>query len=120
EDLKAKVVGALAYPIFLAIVGFLVLNALVIFFVPRFESIFKKLEESGDLPAITKILMGTSHFLQQQGWWVVLLVIAAVLAFRRWASTDRGRLIVDTWRLHMPAAGTIYLNLALSRFTRIL
>src|SRR5437868_3701635 len=46
EDLKAKVVGALAYPIFLAIVGFLVLNALVIFFVPKFENIFKKLEES--------------------------------------------------------------------------
>lgn len=120
EDLKAKVVGALAYPIFLAIVGFIVLNVLVIFFVPRFEGIFKKLEESGELPGITKALMGTSHFLQSQGWWLVLLAIGAVMLFRRWAKTDRGRLLVDTWRLHMPAAGTIYLHLALSRFTRIL
>src|SRR5579862_889967 len=30
EDLKAKVVGAMAYPIFLAVVGCIVLNALVI------------------------------------------------------------------------------------------
>jgi general secretion pathway protein F/type IV pilus assembly protein PilC len=120
EDLKAKVVGALAYPVFLAVVGFLVLNALVIFFVPRFEPIFKKLEETGELPGITQALMGASHFLLQQGWWVVLLVIGGVVMFRRWAATERGRLIVDTWRLHMPAAGTIYLHLALSRFTRIL
>jgi general secretion pathway protein F len=120
EDLKAKVVGALAYPIFLASVGFIVLNALVIFFVPKFESIFQKLEEKGDLPGITKGLMGTSHFLQAQGWWLVILAIGAVVAFRKWAATDKGRLIVDTWRLHMPGAGTIYLHLALSRFTRIL
>src|SRR5947209_19063376 len=43
EDLKAKVAGAMAYPIFLAVIGFIVLNVLVIFFVPRFEPIFQKL-----------------------------------------------------------------------------
>ena len=51
EDLKAKVIGALAYPVFLAVVGFIVLNILVIFFVPKFEPIFEKLEEKGELPA---------------------------------------------------------------------
>src|SRR5437870_4318977 len=34
--------------------------------------------------------------------------------------TPQGRLLSDGWRLKMPSAGTIYLNLALSRFTRIL
>src|SRR4029450_824997 len=53
EDLKSKVIGWLAYPVFLAVVGFIVLNILVIFFVPRFEPIFKKLEEKGELPALT-------------------------------------------------------------------
>jgi general secretion pathway protein F len=120
EDLKAKVVGALAYPVFLAVVGFVILNALIIFFVPKFEPIFKKLEEQGDLPGITQGLMATSHFLQRQGWWVVLVVVGLVMLFRRWMKTERGRLLVDTWRLHLPGAGTIYLHLALSRFTRIL
>src|SRR5439155_20003816 len=66
EDLKAKVVGALAYPVFLAVVGLIVLNALVIFFVPRFEPIFKKLEEQGELPALTGVMMDARHVHQRQ------------------------------------------------------
>src|SRR5437588_3328997 len=64
EDLKAKVIGALAYPIFLAIAGFLVLNILVIFFIPKFEPIFAKLREKNELPQLTVALIGFSHFLQ--------------------------------------------------------
>jgi general secretion pathway protein F len=41
EDMKAKVIGALAYPVFLGMAGFAVLNILVIFFVPQFEPIFE-------------------------------------------------------------------------------
>src|SRR5205085_1326904 len=53
EDLKAKVIGALAYPVFLAIAGFLFLTILTIFFVPNFEPIFAKLREQGDPPVLT-------------------------------------------------------------------
>lgn len=120
EDLKAKVIGALAYPVFLAVVGFIVLNILVIFFVPRFQPIFQKLEEQGELPLITQILMTTSNLLQRQMLWIILAVGFGIYAFRRWAATDAGRLHVDHWRLRIPGAGTIYLNLALARFTRIL
>jgi general secretion pathway protein F/type IV pilus assembly protein PilC len=120
EDLKAKVVGALAYPVFLAVTGFIVLNVLVIFFVPRFEPIFKKLEEKGELPFITEILMVVSHFMQRQGIWIVVAAAVAIYVFRRWAGSESGRMLVDGWRLRMPGAGSIYLHLALARFTRIL
>jgi general secretion pathway protein F/type IV pilus assembly protein PilC len=120
EDLKSKVVGALAYPVFLAVVGFIVLNILVIFFVPRFEPIFQKLEEKGELPALTMGLVGTSHFLQRHWWWMILGVVGLYLLFRRWVATPSGRLRVDHWRLKLPAVGHIYLSFALSRFTRIL
>jgi general secretion pathway protein F/type IV pilus assembly protein PilC len=40
--------------------------------------------------------------------------------FRRWARSDAGQLTTDGWRLKMPMVGTIYRNLALARFTRIL
>src|SRR5207253_1346740 len=62
EDLKSKVVGAMAYPAFLAFAGVSILLVLVIFFVPKFETMFKKLEEKGELPAITSGLLATSHF----------------------------------------------------------
>src|SRR5262245_24789291 len=63
EDLKAEVVGAMAYPTFLAIVGFLILNGLIIFFIPRFEPIFAKLRATGELPALTTWLIALSHFM---------------------------------------------------------
>jgi general secretion pathway protein F/type IV pilus assembly protein PilC len=120
EDLKSKVIGALAYPIFLAVVGFIVLNILVIFFVPRFEPIFQKLEEKGELPALTVAIVATSHALQRYGLWIVAAAVAGIVLFRRWVRTPDGRLRVDHWRLRLPIVGSIYLNFALSRFTRIL
>lgn len=183
EDLRAKVVGAMAYPIFLAITGFIVLNILIVFFVPRFEPIFQKLDEKGELPGLTQALIGVSHLFQNNliaflavtllaaimpffaprdfqalvpaegsgrsfDVWAVfrcLVVIGAACMpvvsllreefagaimvggllvglfwFKSWAGSDRGRLTIDRWRLHLPSAGTIYLNLSLSRFTRIL
>jgi general secretion pathway protein F/type IV pilus assembly protein PilC len=120
EDLKAKVIGAMAYPVFLGVVGFFVLNVLVIFFVPKFEPIFKKLEEKGELPMLTQGLMAVSHTLQRQGVFVVAIVGAMIWGLRKWMATPSGRLLTDGWRLKLPGAGHIYLNLALSRFTRIL
>jgi general secretion pathway protein F len=119
EDLKAKVIGAMAYPAFLAVAGMTVLLILVIFFVPKFEPIFEKLKEQDELPWLTTALIGTSHAFIDS--WYLLLAGAAGLffLFRRWARTDSGRETLDGWRLRFPGAGKIYLHLALSRFARI-
>ena len=120
EDLRAKVVGAMAYPIFLGVTGVVILNILVLFFVPKFEPIFIKLDEKGELPALTKLLISTSHFMLDYWWIVAIGSVVGYIAFRNWARTETGRVTLDGWRLKLPSAGTIYLNLALSRFTRIL
>src|SRR5207248_6320779 len=101
EDLKAKVIGALAYPAFLAMAGFTVLNILVIFFVPKFEPIFVKLKEKGELPALTTGLMKFSHFLQSPGGWVsVAAGLAAVVGLYVW-SRGPGRATADAIRLRL-------------------
>jgi general secretion pathway protein F/type IV pilus assembly protein PilC len=120
EDLKAKVIGAMAYPVFLAVVGFVVLNVLVIFFVPRFKPIFEKLEQQGELPMLTEGLVGLSNIMQRYSPLVIGAFVLGVFLFRRWARTESGRYKLDALRLRLPGAGTIFLNLALSRFTRIL
>lgn len=120
EDLKSRVVGALAYPVFLAVAGFLVLNILVIFFVPKFEKIFEKLKEKGELPQLTTYLMGFSHFLQNYWWLVLTAAVVSFLLFRRWKRSDSGRLIMDRVKIRLPLFGPVFLNLALSRFCRIL
>jgi general secretion pathway protein F/type IV pilus assembly protein PilC len=120
EDLKSKVIGALAYPIFLAGAGFVILNVLVIFFVPQFEPMYKRLAEKGQLPSLTVGLLAFSHFMQSWGWAVAVAAFVAFYFFRRWVRTPSGRMIIDGFRLRLPVAGKIYLSFALSRFTRIL
>jgi len=120
EDLKAKVIGALAYPVFLAVAGFTVLNILVVFFVPKFEKIFEKLKDKGELPALTTALMSFSHFLQSYWWLIGLAAGSAWFFFVRWIRTPHGRLTADRLKIRLPMFGSIFLSLALSRFCRIL
>ena len=120
EDLKGKVVGSLAYPVFLGVVGVIVLNILIIFFVPRFEAIFKKLEEKDELPTLTIWLMGASRFMQDFWWVIILGLFGLFYLYRRWVRTESGRLRMDRIRLKLPGFGKLYLALSLSRFTRIL
>ena len=120
EDLKGKVVGALAYPVFLACAGVGVLLVLFIFFIPKFKPIFAKLEEKGELPTLTRILMSGSTFMQGNWWWLFALGGLAVSGYIYWSRTPKGRYITDRWRLRVPVAGSVFLSLGLSRFTRIL
>jgi general secretion pathway protein F/type IV pilus assembly protein PilC len=120
EDMKAKVIGALAYPVFLAVVGFIVLNVLVIFFVPKFKPVFSKLEEKGELPTLTTYLMGFSAFLRAPtGIGGFGLAVAGFVVFVRW-TRGPGRVWADRVKIRIPVFGKIFLNLALARFTRIL
>src|SRR5262249_15348564 len=120
EDLKSKVIGAMAYPAFLATAMFFVINILIIFFVPKFEPVFEKLKAKGQLPWLTERLMAVRHF--QQSWTGILCAVLAVVgltAFSWWPRRG-GRLWADGMRLRLPLAGKVFLALALSRFTRIL
>src|SRR5262245_7969325 len=92
EDLKAKVTGAMAYPVFLAVVGFIILSALVIFFVPRFEPIFKKLQDKGELPALTQFIVGLSHIGQRYLLPILALGALGIWGLRKWVRTPSGRL----------------------------
>jgi general secretion pathway protein F/type IV pilus assembly protein PilC len=120
EDMKSKVVGALAYPAFLALAGVSVLLMLVIFFVPKFKTLFTRLEEKGELPDLTKALLWSSGFLIN--WWWALIIVggAAVVGFIFWSRTLSGRYTLDALRLRLPVFGNIFRSLALSRFCRIL
>lgn len=120
EDLKAKVIGALAYPAFLAATAFLVLMVLVVFFVPMFKPIFQRLDEKGELPFLTVALIGFSELIIS--YWYIWPFLLVGLGFAWWQiiSSEAARLWLDGMRLRLPVVGQVYLNFALSRFTRIL
>jgi general secretion pathway protein F/type IV pilus assembly protein PilC len=120
EDLKSKVIGAMAYPVFLSIMGTAIVFGLMIFLVPKFEEMFKRQQSAGDLPELTVMLLTTSRFLQNNFVWLLGVAVALGYGWRRWTQTEAGRRTVDGWKLRIPVAGSIWRNLAIARFCRIL
>ncbi len=120
EDLKNRVIGAMAYPLFLIGASVLVVSGMLVFLVPRFAPIFERLQERGELPWPTQALMAVSGFLQQFGLWVVVGLGLAIWQLMAFINTPRGRLLVDTWRIRLKGIGPIIRSLAIARFCRIL
>lgn len=119
-ELKGRVIGALAYPVFLAAFGIGVVAVLMVFFVPKFETLFAQLRERGQLPMLTDALLGFSDLMTQYALWIGLAIVLAVVVVRARLATPAGRWFLDRWRLSLPQAGTIYRNFAVARFCRVL
>lgn len=120
EDLKARTVGALAYPIFLALVGSTIVTALIIFFVPQFDELFRSLRDQGELPALTEWLLWFSKSLKSWGLLVLLGAVMALVAVRAKLATEEGRVLRDRVKLKLPLLGPVFLSLAVARFCRVL
>jgi general secretion pathway protein F/type IV pilus assembly protein PilC len=120
EELKSRVKGAMAYPVFLAVMGTAVTVALIVFFVPKFSELFAKLEEQGGLPWTTSALLWLSDALWRYGLLVILAIVAAVAGWRRWVATPRGRDWLDAIRLKLPLFGPILRSFAVARCCRVL
>lgn len=120
EDLRGRVMGAMAYPIFLSTVGFLVITVLLVYFVPKFATIFDRLRERGELPAATEMLLATSQTLRDYGLFIVAAACGAFYFARRRFSTPAGRRWLDGWRLKLPLLGPVFRDLAITRFNRVL
>jgi general secretion pathway protein F/type IV pilus assembly protein PilC len=119
-ELKSRVMGALAYPIFLAVFGVSIVTVLVIFFVPKFQDLFDRLRARGELPIVTDWLLAVSDAVHHYGVFIAIAIAGLVLFLRQKLQTDEARWTLDRWRLKLPQVGTIYRNLAVARFCRVL
>jgi type IV pilus assembly protein PilC len=115
--LRRQIKAAMVYPTLIGSFAFIVLFALVTFLVPVFEKIFK--DFGGELPAITKFTVWLSHMFTQR-WYVMFgAIFAVVWLFRRWKSSERGRIQWDRLKLKFPMKiGDIVQKVALARFSR--
>ena len=93
---------------------------LVVFFVPKFAELFEQLEQQDALPWATVALLALSDTLSTYGLLFVLAFGGAIYAVRRWMASEKGRIVVDRWKLKLPLFGKIFLNTAVSRFSRVL
>jgi general secretion pathway protein F len=118
EQVKSRVVSALAYPILMMVVGSGVMLFLLTMVIPKIVVIFE--ESKAALPLITVLLIKLSHFLR--GWWWIPagLAIGSVPLYRSAMRRDELRMKRDRLLLRLPVAGGMLQHLLLSRFARVL
>lgn len=120
EDMKGRATGALAYPAFLAVVGTTVVVVLVVVFVPKFEPMFASLRDKGQLPWATEALLSFSNFLQVYWWVIIGAIVFGIFAIFNYLKTENGKYLFDWLKIKSPMFGSIFLNLAVARFCRVL
>ena len=117
-DTRNQISAKMYYPLFMLVIGGLVLFALLTYVVPTVTTIFGHM--SATLPLPTRILIAVSDFLKAFWWSIGLAAFAILLAVQRYRRTTRGARRFDLWKIRAPLIGKLALRMAMSRFTRTL
>jgi len=118
QDLKGKVKAAMVYPCVLAFLATAVLIFLLTFFIPRFSPLFAQF--GGNLPFLTQMIVGASHWLTQYGLFIGIAVAGVIVFVRRTLATDSGKRFIERMTLRSPVIGKLGARFGLVRFSRML
>ena len=119
QALRGKIKAALAYPIFMFLIGSIVLFFLTTFVVPKITGIFSEMHQT--LPGITIFLISISGFLKSFWMAIVLIIIGSFIGLKYiFTKTLRGQYLWDKIKLKMPLFGSLTHKMAVARFSRTL
>lgn len=114
--LRQKIKAALTYPAVMLVIAIIGVIAMLVFVVPVFEQMFA--EMGGDLPLPTAIMLGLSRNMYWIGPLLIVLILAAVLWWRRYRYSDAVRRVTDPFVLRLWIIGNVVRKLSIARFTR--
>ena len=118
SSMRKKIKGAMAYPVVIGsitIIGFFVI---MIFIMPKIVKIINNLTPGAKLPIYTQAMMDTSRFVQSHYIVMFLVIIVAVIAFRYYVKTPKGRYNFHLLLLHTPVVKDVITKIAIARFSR--
>jgi type IV pilus assembly protein PilC len=116
SNVQKKVKGVMTYPVIVFIVMILLSIVMVIFVVPKLIDLFG---EVGNLPLPTRILIGASDLVRNNGISLILGVLVAIIGFFSWKKSKGGSRQWALLLLRIPIISTILKGMILSRVTRI-
>ena len=119
RELRAQLMSALAYPVFMVFVSGGVILFFLTFLLPRLQTLLSSL--GGKMPASTKLLIGASQFaLSIWGIMAVVAVVLALISFVGWRQTPAGRAQTDAWLLKLPLLGPFLVAQTVHSFSQTL
>lgn len=125
ERLKAKVKGAMIYPIVVLCVAFLIVLGLMYFIIPTFAEVLADMSEGkAGLPWLTQKLLNISNWLKgNHGCNVLFILVVPVVLFIFFKVVKQfrsGRFGLDWLKLHIPMVRQLVYKTTVARWTRTL
>ncbi|MCD5382197.1 MAG: type II secretion system F family protein [Candidatus Pacebacteria bacterium] len=105
SNLQKKIKGAMMYPTIILSVMLLIGILMMIYVMPTLISTFEKL--GTDLPTMTKVMIGTSKFLTQNGLLSLSVAIVSIASIVGLFRTTRGRRVWHWILIHLPIIGNL-------------
>lgn len=116
NEIRGKIKSAMMYPVLVLNFSVIMLFALFTFVLPRFKEIFKGMNV--ELPKITSALFSIGDFFQATWWIMIIGVVAAIMGYKAYGKTPKGRYQIDYLKLKLPIVGELSLKMSVARFTR--
>lgn len=112
--LKNKIKGAMTYPVIMGVFGFVMMNVIFIFVIPKIAKIFISMKK--ELPLITQICIWISNFLVNYWWLVIVGIVATIYGVNKYIHTTRGQYQWHAMQLKLPILGILVKMINVSRF----
>ncbi len=116
REFKAKIRGAMIYPVVVLTMMFVVVVIMMVFVIPKLITLYS--QSTLDLPLPTKILIFISNLFVKFWWLGIILITSAAAAINRWNKTSQGRLFIGKMLLRIPVVGRIITTVTLTNFNR--
>ncbi|MCH2149132.1 MAG: type II secretion system F family protein [Phycisphaerales bacterium] len=126
QRLKAKIKGAMIYPVVVIIIAVVIVTGIMYFVIPKFQDIFNDFEV--ELPGLTMWLIDASSWIAGTridqsipGWIVIIVSPFVIFAFAKLLrKTGFGRAGMDWLLLRIPVLGDLVEKTSVARFSRTL
>jgi general secretion pathway protein F len=116
--LRSKILGTMAYPAAMMVIGTIVLGILFTVVIPKVTKLFA--DTKATLPWMTRFLIAFTGFVTDYWWLLIAVVAAAIWSFLRWKRTTEGKARWHRFVLTIPVFGRLVRIVAIGRFARTL
>ena len=118
--IKGKIKTAMFYPAAVMLVAAGILTLMMVFIIPRFQTVFEGLLNGHPMPAFTMLVLNISDVFRSHYLTVGMALLALAVALKILVRTRPGRRLFDRFKLNAPIAGKVFRKVTLSRFARTL
>lgn len=116
NEIKGKFKSAMVYPVVVTLVAVGAVGFLMVGVIPKLAAILT--DAGGELPIQTKAILATSNFMTNQWYVIIISIVVAVFAFKRFTSNPKGKYAFHKFLLKIPIFGNIILKVNVARFAR--